>query len=129
MNKQQTNDDTWAKKGQEEMDTMIKEATWNGKLTKHLKNKHADFSAVTQAKQKTNGTKYLDEYTIIYCRVEQEQQASKGVALFLHRKWENKIVSYEYVNEHIVLANTADRKGNITLIPSEGGTKKSLKLL
>lgn len=36
-------------------------------LAKHLKDKKMDFAAIAQTKKKTNATKYVDDYIVIYC--------------------------------------------------------------
>ncbi|KAK4879242.1 hypothetical protein RN001_007388 [Aquatica leii] len=112
-----TNDKRW-------IDKTIKVATWNVRglaqkemeLAKELANMKIDFAAIPETKKKKKGSKYVDEYMMFYSGVRQEQRASKGIALYIHKKWEENIKNYEYINERIITSRIKSARGNVTLI-------------
>lgn len=48
-----------------------------------------DFAAISETKKKLKGTKYVEEYIMIYSGVEQQKTANKGIALCIHKKLQN----------------------------------------
>ena len=53
-------------------------------LAKELASMQIDFAAIPETKKKTKGSKYVDEYVMLYSGVRQEQRASKGIALYIY---------------------------------------------
>lgn len=75
-----------------------------------------DFIVLSETKKKGNGTENLREYVYFYSGVSKDQRARARVSIFLHRKYQNKIKSWEPINERLMKMTLHMRGRNITII-------------
>ena len=106
--------------------------TWNVRsihnkieiLEKELKERNIDIALVTETKKKLKGTIDLNDYTMIYSGVEQNERARAGVAVLVNEQWKDKISSYDWLNERIMTCRFKIERGYMTVIclysPEEG---------
>ncbi|KAF2900734.1 hypothetical protein ILUMI_05453 [Ignelater luminosus] len=99
----------------------LKIATWNVQELgqKELKKKTINIAVITKTEKKLNGTKDLDDYVMIYSRVDLTR-AQCGVAILIDNDWNNKLQSYYHINERIVTTSPKIGRGYLTIIGEEG---------
>jgi hypothetical protein len=82
-------------------------ATWNirglgGKeeeLDKLLNENNIKISAITESKKKLQGTKEIEQYTVIYSGVDRHTRDQLGVMILIHQSISNKIYHYKFWND------------------------------
>ena len=83
-----------------------------------------DFAAIPETKKKLKGSKYIEDYMMLYSGASRNERASKGIALYIHKKWEDRLTNYEFVSDRIITARIRLERGNATIIgvyaPEEG---------
>lgn len=66
---------------------------------------------------------------MIYSGVDMTKRAQCGVAILIHNRWRNKIESYTYINERLVITRLKISRGHLTIIgayaPEEGKTEET----
>lgn len=89
-----------------------------------MKAASVDIAVITETKKKLKGTEELEDYLYIYSGVPQNKRASAGVAIFINKSLKNKIHSYTWINERLILLRCKHGRGYITIIgayaPEEG---------
>lgn len=99
----------------------LRVATWNvrGMAMKEeefdrvMKATRIDFAAAPETKKKLQGSKYVDDYVMLHSGVKQKERACKGIALFIAKRWENKIKDYKYINDRIIVAKVKGERRNL----------------
>ena len=116
----------------------IRIAAWNVRdisqkeeeLARILERLEIDFAAVSETKKKLCGSQYVSEYIMLHSGVKREERASKGVSIYIHRRWEKHIRNYEFINERIIRVRIRLEQGNLTAIavyaPEEGKREESI---
>ncbi|PSN46792.1 hypothetical protein C0J52_19145 [Blattella germanica] len=117
----------------------LKLATWNvrgltnkeSELEKELSNLKIDIAAITETKKKLQGSLELQNYLMIYGGVKQEQRASAGVAIWIHKRLKNRIHSYTFINERIIMLRIKIDRGYVSILslyaPEEGKTQNTIE--
>ena len=103
---------------------MLRIGTWNVRglsnkeleLTTELKQRNINIAITPETKKKLNGTKEINDYVMIYSGVEQSARAAKGIAIWVDKKWKNKILGYEFLNERIVNVRFKTERGKLLVI-------------
>ena len=117
----------------------LKLATWNVRglmnkeeeLQNELKKMNIDIGIITETKKKLKGTKEYKDYLLLYSGVPQNKRASSGVAVFLKKSLQNRIHSYNFVNDRIINIRIRTTRGHLTIVgvyaPNEGKKEESLE--
>lgn len=93
-------------------------------LENELMSKRINIAVISETKLKCKGTKDLDNYVMIYNGKPQNERASSGVAILIDKKWKNKLHSYTFINDRILMTRFNIERGHLTIIgvyaPEEG---------
>jgi hypothetical protein len=85
----------------------FKYATWNirglgekEELDKILNGNNIKIPVITESKNKLQGTKETEHYTVIYSGVDRHIRGQSGVMIWTHKSISNKIDHYKFWNNH-----------------------------
>lgn len=102
--------------------------TWNtqglkGKIedvVKELEKRGVDVAVLTETKRKGNGLENCGDFIHIYSGVPKSQRAAKGVSILIRKKYNNKITSWETINERLATLNLSLKGHRIVIIAAYG---------
>jgi hypothetical protein len=93
-------------------------------LDTELKQRGINIAVINETKKKLEGTKETENYIMIYSGAPLNRRASCGVAILVNKKWRNRITSYEYISERIVITKLKIDREHLMIIgvyaPEEG---------
>lgn len=82
---------------------MLNIVTWNVRGLKRKKNEKKNIAVISEAKNKLQARKDIEDYSLMYKGINQDKRAAPRVAVMADEKWNRIILSYIFDNERIVM--------------------------
>jgi hypothetical protein len=77
---------------------------------------HIQISVITESKNKLQGTKETEHYTVTYSGVERHTRGQLGVMLLVHKLISNKIDHYKFWNGRVIETRLKTQRGQLTIL-------------
>jgi hypothetical protein len=111
--------------------SQFKYATWNirglgereEELDRILNENNIKISVITESKEKLQGTKETDHYTVIYSGVDRHIRSQSGVMMWIHKSISNRIDHYKFWNNRIIETTLKTQRGSLTILGVYGTTE------